>query len=111
VNNLAAKKLEVVTAIEHAAKNGSNYLMQLLRSAQTGDSDVSHVILQIYPSTRNKNRLLLNCQYETVSRWALDLLLSQLEDKKATATADFFHDVSGMRGGETLRGRMFEKQV
>jgi len=85
--------------------------MQLLNEAQTGGSDVSHTIFQIFPSNTDTNRLLSHCHFEPVSRWALDLLLCQYEAEQANAAADFFHKISGMRGAASLRGYLFERQV
>jgi len=85
--------------------------MQLLRDTQTGGAYVSHLIFQIFPTARDEKRLLVNCRYETVSSWAMDRILRRLKEKKATAIADFFHGISGIRGAGPMRGSMFEKRV
>ena len=85
--------------------------MQLLNNAQMGGSDVPHTIFQIFPSNTDPNRLLSQCHFETVSRWALDLLLSQYELQQANAATDFFHKISGMHGAASLRGYLFKRQV
>ncbi|KAI0284011.1 hypothetical protein BGY98DRAFT_949979 [Russula aff. rugulosa BPL654] len=45
--------------------------MQLLCKSQMGGSTISHRIFQKF--TANENQLLVECQLEIVSRWALDL--------------------------------------
>ncbi|KAF8501715.1 hypothetical protein F5888DRAFT_1263481 [Russula emetica] len=85
--------------------------MQLLRNTQTGSSDLSHTIFQFFPTNTDTNRWLAACQYETVSLWALDLLLKQYETRKANVTADFYYDLSAMPEAATLRGHLFERQV
>jgi hypothetical protein len=105
------KKRELEIAATSAAEKGSDNLIWLLRDTQTGKSDISHIIFQIFPTTRDPNRLLVNCRYEAVSPWALDLLLRRLREVKATATADLYHNILGIRGAGSLRGSMFEMQV
>jgi hypothetical protein len=70
---------ELETLVKHAPSDSHN-IMQLLHKSQTGGSTISHRIFQIFPA--NENRLLVECQFESVSRWALDLLLRQYEDRK-----------------------------
>jgi hypothetical protein len=109
IATLEDKIQEVASAIRRAAGNTSYNIMQLLNEAQTGGSDVSHTIFQIFPSNTDTNRLLSHCHFETVSRWALDLLLCQYEVEQANAAADFFRKISGMRGAASLRGYLFER--
>ena len=98
------------TAIRNAARGD---IMQLLLDAQMGDSDVSHTIFQIFPTNTDteRGRFLSHCQYEPVSRWALDHLLRYREEIKAHATADLYYSISGISQVASLRGHMFEGQV
>jgi hypothetical protein len=86
-------------------------IARLLRDARAGGSNVSHTIFQKFPTPTDTNRLLSNCQFEAVSRWALDLLLRQHEALKADATADFYYNISVMSDAGSLRGQLFERQV
>jgi hypothetical protein len=55
--------------------------------------------------------LLSDCQFEAVSRWALDLLLRQCEACKADVTADFYYYISAMPEAASLCDYLFEWQV
>ena len=61
--------------------------MHLLRGTRIGDFDVSHTIFQKFTTDTDTKRLLSDCHYETVSRWALDLLL-EYKDRQADVIAD-----------------------
>ncbi|KAI0277011.1 hypothetical protein BGY98DRAFT_982636 [Russula aff. rugulosa BPL654] len=100
-------KDSVVSAIEEAAMT-SNFV-QLFCGTRSGALDVSHKIFQNFPS--NGKRLLSGCQFEPVSRWALDFLLRHYEDRKSDAAADFYYSISGMLGAASLQGHLFERQV
>jgi len=69
--------------IRWAAKETGDNIMKLLLSTRTGDSDVSYTIFQIFPANDNARRLLCECHFEPVSRWALDILLSEYEAHQA----------------------------
>jgi hypothetical protein len=83
--------------------------MKLVRKTQTGGSDISHRIFQIFPA--DAKRSLPECHFESVSRWALDLLLDQYKDRQADLIADFYYHISVMPEAATLRGHLFERQV
>lgn len=83
--------------------------MHLLDDTRTGGSDVSHTIFQIFPA--DTNRLFSKCRFETVSRWALDLLLDQYKARRADKIADSYYDISAMPDSASLRGHLFERQV
>jgi hypothetical protein len=85
--------------------------MQLLLKTGTGGSNVSHAIFQISPTNTNTNQWLSECQFETVSRWALDLVLRQYETHKANVTANFYHNISVIPGAALLQRHLFEWQV
>jgi hypothetical protein len=85
--------------------------MQLLQKTREGGSNVSNMIFQNFPSKTDPKRLLSKCHFETVSRWALILLLKQYEVRKDDAVADFYYIISTMDDAATLRGHMFERQV
>jgi hypothetical protein len=96
-----------MTVIRNAATRDD--FVELFRSARSGINGASHRIYQISPT--GKNRLLSNCKFEPVSRWAFELLLRCYEDKKANAAADFYFVLSGMSDGAPLRGHLFEALV
>jgi len=97
----------VASAIREAAMK-SNF-EQLFRDARSGTLEVSHRIFQNFPS--NGKHLLFDCQFEPVSRWALDLLLRHYEDRKSDAATDFYYSISGMSEAASLQGHLFERQV
>jgi hypothetical protein len=66
------------------------------------------MIFQILPTDTDAKQLLSNCEFETVSRWALDLLLRQYETHKANVTANFYHNISAIPGAGSLWCRLFE---
>jgi hypothetical protein len=106
---------EVATVIQETAENWSD-ITKLLRNTRSGGtrmrgSNVSHTIFQIYPPDTDPSRLLLHCQYEPISGWALNILLQQYEVSKANAAADFYYKLSGMPEAAALRGHLFERQV
>jgi hypothetical protein len=83
--------------------------MKLVRKTQTGGSDISHRIFQNFPA--DVERLLPECHFESVSGWALDLLLDQYKDRQADMIADFYYHISEMPEAATLRGHLFKRQV
>ncbi len=85
--------------------------MKLLHEKTSGNSNVSHMIFQIFPTNFNAKRLLSECHFEPVSRWTLDILLKEYEAYRANEIADFYFNVSAMRGAASLRGHMFKGQV
>ncbi|KAF8505817.1 hypothetical protein F5888DRAFT_1604032, partial [Russula emetica] len=117
VANLESIKKEVESVIRGVSKKGIDYIIELLLDTQTGGSDVSYMIFQNFPTNTDTNQLLADCRFETVSRWALDLLLHALAEakngqtNKANVTADFYHNISVMPVAASLRGHLFEMQV
>ena len=97
----------VASAIREAAMK-SNFV-QLFRDARSGTLEVSHRIFQFFPS--DGERSLFDCQFDPVSRWALDLLLRHYEDQKFDAATDFYYSISGMSEAASLQGHIFERQV
>jgi hypothetical protein len=98
-------------SINSAAYHESDNLLQLLREAKEGGlgADVSHTLFQILPA--NHKRMFSECLVETVSRWALDLLLEKCESRKTDVAADFYFEISVMSYAASLRGHLFERQV
>ena len=107
VNVLEMMKNDVMSQIRHVAAQEDN-IAWLLRSARTGDFDV-HAIFEISPKT--ESRLLAQCEFGAVSRWALDQLLNEYETRRADAVADFYHYISGASETAPIRGHVFERQV
>ena len=100
---------DVASAIRCAAVNW-NDIVQLLHKSRMGGSDVSHMIFQISPT--NSRPFLLACQVDTVSRWALDLLLQYSGARRADVTADFYYEITLlMPEAASLRGHLFKRQV
>jgi hypothetical protein len=100
--------VELETKINDAPINEAD-IMQLVTNSRTGDSTISHWIFQKFPT--NENRLLVQCGFQTVSRWALNLLLQKYEVYTVNVAADFYHKLSGMPGIGPLQGHIFERQV
>ena len=108
----SAKALEnktkaVTSRIRDVAGKDSN-ISQLLHSYRKGDSDVSHSIFEISPT--DESRLLSECKFGAVSRWALEVLLNAYEDRQADAAIVFYHTIQGSHAA-SLRGHIFERQV
>jgi len=76
-----------MSQIRDVASRESN-ISQLLHSFRRGDSDVFHSVFVMFP--RNKERLLTQCKFGGVSRWALDELLKRYKPIRADAAADFY---------------------
>jgi len=72
--------------------------MKLLHEKTSGNSNVSHMIFQIFPTNFNAKRLLSECHFEPVSRWTLDILLKEYEAHRADEIADFYFNISAMSG-------------
>jgi hypothetical protein len=107
IHNLYGKRDPTVSVIKGAATR--NDFVKPFRSTQSGINNVSHKIFQISPT--NTNRLLSNCKFEPVSRWAFDLLMYHYKENKSDAAADFYFALSGMLEAATLQGHLFEWQV
>ena len=108
VDILGSTKEDVISRIRDAAAQGVN-ILRLLRSSRTDDSDVSHSIFKISP--KNESRLLAQCEFGTVSRWALDHLLKAYETQQVDVVADFYRYISRASDTASLWGRVFERQV
>ena len=87
----------------------SGDILKLLCSTRWGDSDVSHSVFEISP--RNERPLLAKCEYGAVSLWALDVLLTECEIRRADAVATFYRCIPGMPYATSLRGQVFRRQV
>ena len=108
VASLEASKEKVRGRIRDVAIKQSN-ISQLMRTSRNDDSDVSHSIFQISPE--HESRLLAQCNFGGVSRWALGVLLKEYKDREADATILFYRSISGTPDTASLRGLMFEMQV
>ena len=106
---LESETEKVKSQITYVSGDESN-MVQLLKSARTGDSEVSHSIYQISPQD-DENRFLTQCSFDAVSRWALNVSLEEYEKRKAGAAIRFYHEISGMAEAGQLRGHIFERQV
>lgn len=106
---------QTAAVIINIASNWSD-ITQLLHSARTGGlqsgvANVSHTVFQIFPADTDAGRSLSNCHFEAVSRWALDVLLTQYEITKANKAAEIYRVTSGTIFTASLRGTVFERQV
>ena len=81
----------------------------MLSSTRWGDSDVPYSVFEISP--RNERRLLAQCGFGAVSLWALDVLLTECEIRRADATVTFYRCISRMPYATSLRGHVFRRQV
>jgi hypothetical protein len=108
IDVLESTKEDVISRIRDVAAQEGD-ILQLLRSSRTDDSDVSHSIFEISP--KNESRLLAQCEFGTVSRWALDHLLKAYETQQADVVADFYHYISRASDTASLWGHVFERQV
>jgi len=97
-----------VSKTMQSARSDSD-IVQLLVGTELGGSDVSHRVFQIFPA--DEQRLFSACQFKPVSEWALDLLLKQLRSREADMTASFYRRISVIRGAESFRGVLFERQI
>ena len=105
---LVMKRENVMLQIRNVARRESN-ISQLLNSFRRGDSDVSHSVFAMFP--RNEERLLTQCKFRDVSRWALDELLKQYKTRRADAAADFYEQISGVSEAAALWDPVFERMV
>ena len=105
---LKRKKEEVISRIRDVASENGN-MLQLLRSSQCGDSDVSHSIFVISP--KDELRLFARCEFGAVSRWALDLFLKEYETRQADEVTSFCRYISRTSDAASLRDHVFERQV
>ena len=110
VITLKVKKRVAESAIISAAHRD---ILRVLLGTRSGDSDISDMIFQIFPSNTDTDtgRLLSHSHFEPVSRWALNLLLRCYEACKPHATADFYYRLVWIPGAASLRGHLFERQV
>ena len=81
--NVSKRKMAVAMS---GIRDISGDILQLLCSTRWGDSDISHSVFEISP--RNERRLLAQCGFGAVSLWALDVLLTECEIRRADADRD-----------------------
>ena len=81
MQNLEETKALIESRISGIAFRQSN-MVQVLHSSQMGDTSVSHSIFEISP--KDELRLLSQCQFGYVSRWAFDYFLNSYESRHAT---------------------------
>jgi len=72
-------------------------------------SRVSHTIFQLSPS--DKWRVLSGARVEPVSDWVLNKLLTEYERRQADAAVELYMASASIQHGETLCGRLWERQV
>jgi len=83
--------------------------VQLLHSSLTGDSYVAHSIFEISP--KDERRLLAQCKFSSVSKWALNCFLEGYEAQKNVAATDFYLFISKTPDTASLWGHVFERMV
>jgi len=108
VQKLEEKKEGIESRIINVASNHSN-MVQVLYSSRRGDDSVSHSIFEISP--KDKSRLLAQCKFSYVSKWALDCFLEAYETRQAAAAADFYRYISRIPEAASLWGHVFERLV
>lgn len=91
-----------MSKISHAAIKGSNHILGLLQSVQTGQgvSDLPHTIFPISPA--DANRYLSGGKFEAVSGRVLDLLIERYIHCKSDELANFYYLVVRMPNAEAL---------
>ena len=83
VDKLEVAKRDAASAIRSAAEEMCDNIMKLLHDTHIGNNIISHMICQIFPTNTNTYWLLSECHFEPISRWALDILLSEYEAHQA----------------------------
>jgi len=104
----SVKLLEAKKEVVRSRITKQSNMVQLLYSTLTGDSNVSHSIFEISP--KYESRLLAQCKFGSVSRWALKCFLEGYEAQQATAAADYRY-ISKMPETASLWGHVFEGLV
>ncbi|KAH9978410.1 hypothetical protein BJV74DRAFT_888255 [Russula compacta] len=113
VEALGWTKWSIQRQIERVATKGSDHILQLINDMPyaADGTNISHSIFQIFPSDADELPSFDRCKFDTVSRWALDILLGQYDKREAEALASLYYRMSPTSGAGSVRGRMFEKQV
>jgi hypothetical protein len=74
-----------------------------------GDRAVPHRIFEVYP--RSDSRALELSLVRTVSQWAFDELMIEVERRNADSAEKFYRSILANAHAAPLRGRMWEHQV
>ena len=99
-------EIKHVRSVIRKAADSWRDIIPLLQMTLMGSSDASHTIFQNFPT--DKKRLLSNCHFGPVSRWALDILLRHC---KANAATKLYYYLLTIPEAAVLRGHLFEWQV
>ncbi|KAH9989077.1 hypothetical protein BJV74DRAFT_458000 [Russula compacta] len=112
VKALGLRKGMIQRRIERVATKGSDYILWLINDLPfaADGTNIPYSIFQIFPSD-DYLPSLYGSKFETVSRWALDILLGQYDKREAEALAILYYRMSPTSGAASLRDHMFEKQV
>src|SRR5260370_38473774 len=94
-DTLEFTKRDAASVIQSAAEETRDNITKLLHDTHVGDNIISHMIFQIFPTNTNAYRLLSECHFEPISRWALDIFMSEYEAHKADEIAEGFSDACG----------------
>ncbi len=107
--NILEGKVRAIKGRIDATAAGVTDITTVLQSLETGASDFSNMVFQLFPT--NQLRSLSHCRFEAVSRWAFDQLLNKCEELQAGAIIKFYRQISGEPRAASLRGHLFERQV
>jgi len=84
-------------------------MVQILNASRTGDLTVSHSIFQIFPI--NESRLLAECGFDIVSKWAFERFIGSYELQEAHEANTFYRQLSTAPLAASLWGHIFEVKV
>ena len=83
--NFEAKKIEAESEIKRISRNMSaEGMMQMTQGTQKGVFDSAYLIYGIFPNKVKENQLLSDCHFESVSKWAFNLMMDQVEESAAS---------------------------
>ena len=94
-----------ITSVDFKKAN----MLQILNASRTGDATVSHSIFQISP--KDESRVLAECEFKTVSRWAFERFTGAYELYDAHEATTFYRQISTTPLAASLWGHVFEAKV
>ena len=101
-------KVDVASEITSVGFKVRN-MLQVLKASRTGDSTVPDSIFQIFP--KNESRLFVECEFDTVSRWAFERFAGAYELRDAHEATSFYRQISTAPLTASLWGHVFEAKV
>jgi hypothetical protein len=71
---------------------------------------IPHCLFEIYPASTT-NRSWESCMVRTVSQWAFNRLLSEMESQDEQAAYNLYRRIQGITDAAEFRGRLWERLV